>query len=548
MNSRSPVEPGRFSHFFKAVRVSAVLVIGLLIAPVAAVPSSVSGDLLISGSIGDAMILNPILLGDSASSDIVSKVFNGLLKYDPGLKLVGDLAESYETSADGLSITFELRRGVRWHDGAPFSARDVKFTFDTIMHPETRTPYRSSFEKVRYVEILGFHRVRVVYSEPFAPALSSWTIGILPEHLLSGKDVNTAGFNRSPVGTGPFAFKEWRTNEKIVLVANPDYFEGAPLLRGYVARVIPDQPVQFLELQAGNIDLCGLTDDLYETRAAEPRFLKRFHRFRYPSFGYAYVGYNLGRALFKDRRVRLALTYAIDRRALISGLLRGHGTEITGPFLPEASYYNASVEALPYDPQKALDLLAEAGWSRTLNGDLVNAGGKIFKFTIITNQGNSLRAQCATGIQWMLKKIGMKVDVRIVAWPTFIAEFVNKRKFDAVLLGWSLDVEPDQYDIWHSSKTGEHEYNFVGYANDSVDRLLVEGRRTFSPKRRDEIYRRVHELIARDAPYTFLYRPQSLVALDCRFEGVKPTAIGLLYNIHEWYVPEGKGRYVISRD
>jgi len=508
---------------------------------------SKNGDLLVSASIGDAMILNPVLMGDSASGDICSRVFNGLVRYGPDMKLRGELAERYEVKDGGLTIDFYLRKGVKWHDGQPFSSADVKFTFDTLMAPETRTPYRSNYEMVKSVEVLGPLRVRVRYQKAFSPALESWGMGMLPAHLLKGKDINTAAFNRAPVGTGPFKFKEWKTNEKITLSVNTEYFEGRPGLAGLVIRVIPDQPVQFLELQAGNIDEVGLSPDLYETRAATAKFLSKYRRFSYPSYNYVYLGFNLTRPMFQDRRVREAITLAINRSALVKGLLRGHGTEITGPFLPELWAYDRSIKPLPYDPKKALRLLGEAGWKiNPKSGMLADAGGKPFKFTVVTNQGNRVREQCATAIQWMLKEVGIATEVRVVAWPTFIAEFVNKRKFDAVILGWSLGLDPDQYDIWHSSKTAEHEYNFIGYKNREVDRLLVRGRESFDLTERRRVYNRIHAILAHDLPYVFLFAPEALVALDNRFEGVKQTPIGISWNIHEWYVTPARQRYLMA--
>jgi len=538
--------------FYNILAVRTVLfLLACLATPAISAPNkqleSKSGDLLVSASIGDAMILNPVLMGDSASGDICSRVFNGLVRYGPDMKLRGELAERYEVKDGGLTIDFYLRKGVKWHDGQPFSSADVKFTFDTLMAPETRTPYRSNYEMVKSVEVLGPLRVRVRYQKAFSPALESWGMGMLPAHLLKGKDINTAAFNRAPVGTGPFKFKEWKTNEKITLSVNTEYFEGRPGLAGLVIRVIPDQPVQFLELQAGNIDEVGLSPDLYETRAATAKFLSKYRRFSYPSYNYVYLGFNLTRPMFQDRRVREAITLAINRSALVKGLLRGHGTEITGPFLPELWAYDRSIKPLPYDPKKALRLLGEAGWKiNPKSGMLADAGGKPFKFTVVTNQGNRVREQCATAIQWMLKEVGIATEVRVVAWPTFIAEFVNKRKFDAVILGWSLGLDPDQYDIWHSSKTAEHEYNFIGYKNREVDRLLVRGRESFDLTERRRVYNRIHAILAHDLPYVFLFAPEALVALDNRFEGVKQTPIGISWNIHEWYVTPARQRYLMA--
>jgi len=511
------------------------------------VKSPENGDLLVTASIGDAMILNPILLGDSASGDIVSRIFNGLVRYGPDMKLQGELAERFEVQDGGLTVDFFLRKGVKWHDGHPFTSEDVKFTYDALMAPDTRTPYRSNFEMVKSVEVIGPYRVRIRYLKAFSPALESWGMGMLPAHILRGKDINKSPFNRAPIGTGPFKFKEWKTSEKITLSANKDYFEGRPGLAGLVTRVIPDQPVQFLELQAGNIDEVGLSPDLYETRAATPKFLSKFRRFNYPSYTYVYLGFNLSRPMFKDRRVREAIARAINRSALVQGLLHGHGREITGPFLPELWAYDNSVKPLPYDVRAAVRLLEEAGWKRDAKtGMLADAEGKPFNFTIVTNQGNRVREQCATAIQWMLKEAGITTEIRVVAWPTFISEFVNKRKFDAVILGWSLGLDPDQYDIWHSSKTAEHEYNFVGYKNPEVDRLLVRGRATFDLAERKRIYNSIHRILARDLPYVFLFAPEALVALDNRFEGVKQTPIGISWNLYEWHVPPARQRYLMA--
>ena len=198
------------------------------------------GDAIVVSSISDARTLIPILASDSASSDICGMLFNGLVKYDKDVNIVGDLAEGWEVLDGGLAILFHLRHGVKWHDGAPFTARDVEFTYNKLMDPGVKTPYSGDFERVKSIEVVDDYTVKVIYKEPFSPALSSWGMWIMPEHILKDGDLNSSEFSRHPIGTGPYKFKSWRTGEKIELVSNHEYFEGRPYLDRYIFRIIPD--------------------------------------------------------------------------------------------------------------------------------------------------------------------------------------------------------------------------------------------------------------------------------------------------------------------
>lgn len=504
-----------------------------------------SGDTLVDSSIGDASMLNPILAGDSASGDINGLVFNGLVKYDKDIKLVGDLAESWDISKDGLVITFHLRRGVKWQDEVEFTADDVKFTYEKLTHPETKSPYKSNYGKdvIKKFEVLNKYTVRVTYGEPFAPALESWGIGILPKHLLEGKDVNNDQFNRNPIGTGPYRFKDWKTAESITLEYYKDYFEGRAYLDKYFYRIIPDQSVQFMELKNGGIDMMGLTPDKFLGEANTVAFNNRFNRYRYPAFAYTYMGFNLLSPLFSDKKVRMAIAHAINKKDIIKGVLLGLGREATGPFPPESWAYNPNVKSFPYDLNVSKRLLEECGWKDSDNDGVLEKNGRKFEFMLMTNEGNKARKSISEIIQHQLKKVGIKVELRIIAWNVFIEENINKRKFDAVILGWQLSRDPDCYDIFHSSKTGEKEYNFVSYKNAEVDKLLNEGRRTFDIEKRKKIYYKIHQILADDVPYVFLYVPDSLVAIHNRVHGIKVEPLGISYNFIKWYVPKKKQKY-----
>ncbi len=216
------------------------------------------GDIMVRGDIGDASNLIPLLASDKPSHDVAGLVYNGLVKYDKNMNIVGDLAESWKISADGLVMTFHLRKGVKWHDGQPFTAADVLYTYQVTIDPKTPTAYAGDFLKVKKAEILDNYTFRVTYDQPFAPALISWGSSILPRHLLAGKDITKSPLKRQPIGTGPYMFKEWVAGQKIVLVSNPDYFEGRPYIDGYITRIIPDTATMFLELRAQGISYDGL--------------------------------------------------------------------------------------------------------------------------------------------------------------------------------------------------------------------------------------------------------------------------------------------------
>jgi|UniRef100_A0A7C5AKC5 peptide/nickel transport system substrate-binding protein len=503
------------------------------------------GDLFIDGALGDASTLIPPLASDASSHSVASLIYNGLVKYDGDLNLVGDLAESWEISPDGLTITFKLRRGVKWHDGAPFTAKDCLFTYQVMVDPKTPTAYSEDYRQVKKAEVVDDYTFRVTYGKPFAPALGSWGLAMLPRHLLEGQDITRSPLARHPIGTGPYRFKEWRTGDRIVLTANPDYFEGRPYLNGYVYRVIPDLATMFMELKAGSLDRMGLTPLQYTRQTAYPKFDKLFNKYKYVSFSYTYLGYNLEDSRFADRRVRQALTHAINKQEIIQGVLLGLGQEATGPYKPGIWFYNPHVARFDYNPEKAKALLAEAGWRPNAQG-LLEKDGKPFQFTILTNQGNDLRVRTGEIIQRRLREVGIEVKLRTVEWAAFLKEFIDKGRFEAVLLGWTTGQDPDLYDIWHSSKTRPGELNFIHYSNPEVDRLLEEGRHTFDREKRRRAYFRLQEILAEDQPYTFLFVPDALPAVSKRFRGVKPAPAGIDYNFPKWYVPEREQKYRLS--
>ena len=505
------------------------------------------GDILVRGDIGDASNLIPILASDSPSHSVAGMVYNGLVKYDKDMNIVGDLAESWDISQNGLVITFKLRKGVRWHDGKPFTSADVFYTYQVTTDPRTPTAYAGDFLKVKKAEALDDYTFRVTYDKPFAPALISWSSAVLPRHLLAGKDITKSSLSRNPVGTGPYKFKEWVAGQKIVLASNEDYFEGRPYVDGRITRIIPDTATMFLELRAQNIGMMGLTPLQYTRQTDNNLFKENFNKYRYLAFAYTYLGYNLKNPLFMDKRVRQAISYAINKDEIVSGVLLGLGKPATGPYKHGTWAYNDKVKIYNYDPAKARDLMKQAGWTDANKDGILEKAGRPFEFEILTNQGNETRQKCAEIIQRQLKEIGITAKIRIVEWSAFVTDFINKRRFDAVILGWTIPLDPDAYDVWHSSKTAPEELNFISYNSPEADDMLDKGRSTFNQGERKKYYDRFQEILAEDQPYTFLYVPDELIIISKRFRGVEPAPIGIGHNIIKWYVPKDEQKYTMTR-
>ena len=424
-------------------------------------------------------------------------------------------------------VVFHLRPHVKFHDGHVFDAYDVKFTYEAIMNPKNLSPRIPDYEPVKQVEVVDPLTVRIVYKRLYSPALGTWAMGMLPEHLLNDKALNEEAlrlgkdpekftlrqsqFNRHPVGSGPFFFREWKPDQYIILDRFQEYWEGPPNYHRYVYRIIPDLLTQEMEFYAGTIDSYGVQPHQVERLSNDPMY----QSFSGPAFGYTYIGYNMRRELFRDRRVRKALGMAIDVNKIIKYVLYGQGERITGPFVKQTDYYNHSIKPISYDPQGALMLLEEAGWKQNKDGWL-EKDGKRLQFTLITNSGNDLRKAILAIAQDAWRQIGVDVRTDLLEWSVFIQERVDKGDFDALILGWQMGIEPDLYQIWHSSQTNSHQLNFVGFKNEEADDLIIKIRQEYNYDRQVAYCHRLHEIIAREQPYTFLYVSKWTAILDKR--------------------------------
>lgn len=509
--------------------------------PAAPVPAD--GDAIVSASIGEPSNLIPALATDTASSEINGRVYNGLLKIDKDLNIVPDLAEKLEISDNGLTFIFHLRRDVRWHDGTPYTSRDAMFTYKLMVDPKTPTAYGEPYKQVKTAETPDDYTFIVTYERPLARALISWCFHQMPAHLLEGQDLEASPLVRHPIGTGPYKFEKWEAGQRVTLVANDDYFEGRPHLDRVIMRIIPDLNAQMMELMSGGIDTMSLTPDQYDEKAGDASFTSQYNVFRYPAFSYTYLGFNFDSPLFADRRVRQAIAHAIDKNELVDGVLLGLGRPANGPFKPEMWAYNQDVKPYPYDVEKAKSILAEAGWTDSDGDGFLDKDGQPFQFTIMTNQGNKVREQTGLIIQARLAEVGVKVNLRIVEWAAFLKEYLDKHNFEAVVMGWTVPIEPDLYDVWNSTKTQPGELNFINYKNEEVDRLIDEARFTLDQPTRKKAFDRIQEIFYEDVPYVFLYVPDALPVYSNRFIGPEVGPGGIGHNFNQWYVPSDRQRY-----
>jgi ABC-type transport system substrate-binding protein len=477
----------------------------------------------------------------------------------PPEQLTQHLSEILPATTHNPIIQFYLRPGIKFHDGHQLTAEDVKFTYEAIVDPRNLSPRIPDYEPVQQVDIIDPLTVRIIYKRLYSPAFGTWGMGILPAHLLNddalaqeaveaGKDptqftMRQSRFSRHPVGCGPFVFKDWKSDQYIRMKRFEGYWEGPANYHEYVMRIIPDPLTQEMEFYAGTVDDYSVQPHQVARLGQD----ERFQNFSGTAFGYTYIGYNIRREPFNDARVRRALGMAIDSQQIIDFVLYGQGENITGPFVKQTDFYNQRILPLSYDPEAALELLNEVGWKRGNDGYL-QKNGKRLAFTLITNNGNPLRKAILAIAQDAWKKIGIQVETDLLEWSVFLQKRVNQLDFDALILGWSMGIDPDLFQIWHSSQSGPFQLNFVGFSNPEADDLIIKIRQEYDHDRQVAYCHRLHEIIAAEQPYTFLYVSRWTALLDKRivravtgpggqqdYQPIVPTKTGgYTFHFNQW--------------
>ena len=533
------------------IAVSLLLSLALILGlggPGAPPDAAAAGKDFVIGYLGDATSLNPVIATDGQSYIAEWPIFDSLVELDEKLGVKPLLAESWEVSRDGLTYTFKLKKGVKWHDGKPFTARDVAFTFYSVLDPKVTTPHRGYFDALvgfpeltnkdnpkkpeelaqKPIEVIDDHTIRFRLRYPygaFLAVLVNPRAGIIPEHLLKGVDLNTAEYNRKPIGTGPFKFVEWKRGERIVLEANPDYHAGRPALDRLIYRVIPDDVVLLQELRAGGVDFIERPPLTEVGRLKQTAGLKVLTA---DNTSYTYFGFRQDLAPFDDVRVRRAFYHAIDIPAIVREVLQGYGTISNGQFPPGTWAFDPSVKPYAYDPNRAKALLAEAGWKPGPDG-ILTKDGKRLSFSLRHDQADQTVKDTAIIIQEFLKKVGVEATIEPLDWPTFVKKLFAS-DFEGIVVGWTNfhDPDPFAYSIWHSGQWKAR--NFAHYKNPRADAALEAARRAGDQAERKRHYAEFSKILMEDAPYVFLYFPQQVYVTRQSYDGFVPIpAYGGIY-------------------
>jgi len=451
--------------------------------------------------------LDPRFSLDVASSRITQLVFNGLVRKDRHSRIVPDLALRWERP-DSTTYVFSLRKDVVFHDGKPLTSADVAYTFRSILDPATGSPKRAGFQIVRSIETPDPYTVVFRLKAPFSPFLALAVESIVPVRA----DPTDRPFGRHPVGTGPFRFVRFKTDQEVVLESNPRYHEGAPQIAGVRYKIIPDGLVRLFGLQKGTVDLVvnAVSPDSLSRLATQPHL----RLIRAPGTNFTYIGFNLEDPVLSNIKVRQAIAHAIDREKIIRYLLAGLARPATG-LLPSSHWaYKKGSPAYGYDPTLARHLLDEAGFP---DPDGKNGAPRL-RLNFKTSQ-NETRIEVAEVIQEQLRQVGIALDVRSYEWGTFFSD-VRKGNFQLYSLTWVGVLDPDMYHyIFHSQSVPPRGANRGRYRNARLDRWLEAGRGLSGTEERREIYGQVQEILAKDLPYVNLWHATNVAVLNRRVRG-----------------------------
>jgi peptide/nickel transport system substrate-binding protein len=527
-----------------------------------------------------AGVFNPVLYGDAYEANVIGFVFQSLVGLDENLSWEPELAKDWSFENDNKTVVFNLEEGVKWHDGEPFTANDVKYTYEVMAHPDytgVRSNYASDLqgfdeynageaEEVTGLEVVDDHTIKFHFKEPNVVALYRASFSIIPEHIYGKYEVadlatapETLEFTKL-VGTGPFKASDAVTNESYSLVRNDDYWEGAPYLDGVVWRVI-NQDVAPGLLESGEIDVVtdpgGVRPADYELVAGIPGI--KMHEA--PDFGYQYMGYKLNyrpkadieagvvkpenfipNEKLQDVKLRQAITHAINRQGIVDGLIFGRGTVLNAPFPPTSWAFDASaVNNYPYEADTASAILDEAGYKDT-DGDgfRERPNGEQLVLRLDFPSGNKVREQSAPIIAQNLKDVGLNIDLRS---PRDIGAYYDavendEEGMDLFLAGWGLSTaDPDPKGIWDTTTL----WNFPRWNDPHQQELIdagVKSPEAFDQQYRKDIYNEWASYVNEQLPYTFLYAQNNIWAYNEKIQNVIEEGTGISRDIHKWYLAE----------
>lgn len=457
---------------------------------------------------------------------VAKNVFSCLLRYSPedGFTLVPDLATDWSVSDDGLTWTFQLRDGVTWHDGEPFTADDVKFTLDSILAEEVRAQFRATLSGVTEIAVVDPLTVTITSSAPNGslPILLAYNIAIAPMHILEGQDLNEiSDFVQNPVGTGPYRVAELLSGDRVTLEAFEGYFDGAPSIGTVIYKVVPDINNVVAQLLTGELDMATVEAATFEALQGDENVI--YNSALEPNTFAVYL--NNRRWPFDNPTVRKAVAMAIDRQTIVDQLLLGEGVLATSSHSPAfGDFYNPNIEPYPYDVEQAAALMEEAGF--VLENGRWSQDGQPFEIELFVDKGNPTREQLALFVQQLWGDFGIGVDLEVVEWSVYI-ERGTAGDYDS-RTGWRISApDPDKTSEYGTDGAVNH----YGYSNPVADELLAAGRTETDHEARVAVYHELQQVLYDDCPIVWMYYPNGIIAYNSRIENMPPIGIrdALLY-------------------
>jgi peptide/nickel transport system substrate-binding protein len=517
----------------KTTRIAGALLalLALALLPLGAQAPKQGGDLRFS-TFSDPIYFTPFMSQDSASSDVNFLLFRGLVTYDNSAKIVPQVAESMPTvSADGLTITFKLRKGVKFHNGEELTSEDVKVTYDLIRDPAVNSPRREDYSAVS--EILTPDPYTVVFklSKIDGVILDNFAAGayLVPAKEIQKYDktkLKECEFSRKPIGCGPFKFVEWQMSSLVKLERFDDFYAGKVGFEKYLFVNAGNQATGMIQAEKGETHRVMVPESDIARMSAVPSL--NVQRYLGPVFDC--IVWNTKSAFFEDKRVRQAMSYGINKQAIVSGIYKGNGKVGVSSFIPGTPFYNAKAKQYGYDLARAKALLDEAGWKAGPDGVRVK-DGKRFKIFMITNKGNIMREKILQYVQSSMKALGIEVNAQILEWNTFLTKYVEVYKFDAYVGGFSTGLTANHMAFYHSEKAKGF-LNRGRYSNPEVDKLLESVKDTVDRAKQAELAFKIQEIVAEEVPYTFIINRVQAYAYSKKVKNVAS------YDLVGWNDPE----------
>ena len=529
-----------------------------------------AGGTLIVGLNGEPDGLNPLFALSVHANEIMSLVFSRLADFQENLhSFTPRLAKSWEWSPDSLSILFHLRTDVRWHDGTSFSARDVRFSYRMQVNREIAWDGVAYKEFIREVTAFDDSTAIFTFTRKYPAMLMDAVEGfIVPAHILETLPparMQALDFSRSPVGTGPFRFEAWETQQSIILTRFADYFmEGKPYLDRVVFKIVLDNSNLFRQLLSGDVDFISGIAPLDYLRLVQDNKAgrTRIRPIQYLGRNYDFIGWNLynrdsykklqrgteysvdqlqqqlrPHPLFGSRKVRTALTMAIDREKIAEVVNHGMAIPMHGPVPPILWAYDEKAnQQWPYDPERALRYLREEGWTDSDSDGVLDKNGVKFSFEMLTNSGNARREQALTIIQDQLRQVRIEMRPRVVEPGLLFSRLLPDKDFDAILFGWVVGLKMDLAPLFHSS-TIQLPFHFTGYFSQRYDIYETLAKEAASDKMAQKYWDKIAQQLSTDLPYTWLYYRLECSGIHSRFRGTVFDKRGSLINVEDWWIP-----------